>query len=76
MPERCKQLFELSMTQPAPAIFAQAADKWDYTEEELEFAHTKRELTDFKIGIKIPGKLIPKRVPGGTLLVPTPYEMR
>lgn len=76
MPERCKQLFELSMTQPAPEAFAQAADKWDYTDDELEFAHTPRELTDFKIGIKIPGKLVPRRIAGGTLLVPTPYEMR
>ena len=76
MPERCKQLFELSMTQPAPDVFAQAAEKWDYTEEELKFAHTPRKLTDFKIGIKIPGKLVPRRIPGGTLLTPTPYEMR
>lgn len=76
MPERCKQLFELSMTQPSDEMLQQAADKWDYTSEELEFAQTKRNLSDFRIGIKIPGKLIPKRIPGGTLLVPIPYEMR
>ena len=31
---------------------------------------------DFKIGLKIPGKLIPKRIRGGVLLVDTTYEMR
>lgn len=76
MPERCKQLFELSMTQPAPEIFDTAIDKWDYTDEEISFAQTKRDLSDFKVGIKIPGKLVPKRIPGGTLLVTIPYEMR
>lgn len=76
MPERCKKLFELSMTQPDEATFAQAAKDYDYTEDELEFARIPRKISDFKIGIKIPGKLVPKRIPGGTLLVPIPYEMR
>lgn len=76
MPQRCKTLFELSMTQPAQEVFDKAADDFDYTEEELKFAHKKRNLTDFKVGIVIPGKLVPKRIPGGTLLTPIPYEMR
>ena len=48
----------------------------DYTEDELEFLHTKRTLDDFKVGLKVPGKLIPKRIRGGVLLVDTTYEMR
>lgn len=76
MPERCKKLFELSMTQPKQEQFDKAALDYDYTDEELEFAHTKRTLTDFKRGIKVPGKLLPKRIPGGTLLTTVPYEMR
>lgn len=76
MPQRCKTLFELSMTQPDEAVFTQAAKDFDYTDEELDFAHTPRKLTDFKAGIKIPGKLVPRRIPGGTLLTPIPYEMR
>ena len=35
-----------------------------------------RTLEDFKIGLKIPGKLMPKRIRGGVLLVDTTYEMR
>lgn len=34
------------------------------------------ELTDFDIGLILPGKLMPKRIPGGVLLVETTYEMR
>lgn len=33
-------------------------------------------MTDFKIGIQIPGKLLPKRIRGGVLLTETTYEMR
>ena len=46
------------------------------TDEEAEFVRTKRTLEDFKIGLCVPGKLIPKRIKGGTLLVETTYEMR
>lgn len=33
-------------------------------------------LTDFKVGLSVPGKLVPKRIKGGVLLVDTNYEMR
>ena len=48
----------------------------EYNEEEQEFLKTKRTLQDFKIGLKVPGKLMPKRIRGGILLVDTTYEMR
>ena len=47
-----------------------------YTEEEKEFLRVKRTLKDFKVGLCVPGKLMPKRIKGGTLLVETTYEMR
>ena len=31
---------------------------------------------DFKIGLTVPGKLLPKRIRGGVLLVDTNYQMR
>ena len=34
------------------------------------------ELTDFKIGLKVEGKLTPKRIRGGVVLKETTYEMR
>lgn len=70
MPEKCKNLFLKSMEGYKPS------KKDNYTDIEKKFLSTKRQLTDFKVGIKIPGKLLPKRIQGGTLLVDTFYEMR
>ena len=33
-------------------------------------------LTDFKIDLKIEGKLMPRQILGGTLLVESSYQMR
>lgn len=71
MPKRCKDLFVWSMEQ-------------NYTEKDLkkmtpegrEFVAVKRKLTDFKVKLKVPEKLMPKRIDGGVLLVNTYYEMR
>ena len=46
------------------------------TEEEKQFITTKRTLADFKQGLIVPSKLLPKRIQGGILLTPTTYEMR
>ena len=70
MPQKCKTLFELSMQG------YEENEEDEYTEEEREFLRTKRELTDFKVGLRVPGKLRPMRIRGGVLLVETPYEMR
>lgn len=70
MPQKCKDLFITSMLGYEP----KEDDK--YTEDEIKFLKTKRTLEDFKIGLKIPGKLLPKRIRGGVLLVDTTYEMR
>ena len=70
MPQKCKDLFELSMK----GYEKKEGD--NYTDEELEFLQTKREMSDFKLGLKIPGKLMPKTIKGGVVLVNTTYEMR
>lgn len=69
MPEKCKELFIHSMLQDNP-------DTSEMSEDEKKFVGEKRDLTDFKIGLVIPGKLLPKRIHGGVLLVDTTYEMR
>lgn len=38
--------------------------------------HEGRELEDFHVGLKVHGKLVPKRIRGGVLLVETDYKMR
>lgn len=70
MPERCKNLFQLSMQGYEPT------DEDDFSPEAREFLKTKRTMEDFKVGLCVPGKLMPKRIRGGTLLVETTYEMR
>lgn len=70
MPQKCKDLFEKSMQGYEPS------EDDEYTEEEIEFLQTKREMSDFKVGLRVPGKLRPVRIRGGVLLVDTPYEMR
>ena len=70
MPEKCKVLFNISLDG------YDATKEYDFTDEELEFIKEKRELEDFNIGLKVPGKLLPKRIKGGIVLVDTPYELR
>lgn len=70
MPEKCKQLFLRSMEGDL------AKDDEHLTDEERDFLSKKRELKDFDVGLVVPSKLIPKRIRGGVLLVPTTYEMR
>lgn len=68
MPDRCKKLFLISM--------GEDEEIKDMTAEEKEFIKVKRSVTDFNIGLTVPGKLLPKRIPGGILLTETTYEMR
>lgn len=70
MPDKCKKLFDLSMRGYEP----KKGDK--YKENELKFLEKKRTIEDFKEGLVVPGKLLPKRIKGGVLLVETSYEMR
>ena len=75
MPKKCKDLFELSMQGTADVN-----ENW--SDEEKEFLFDKdnnpivRDYSDFKVGLKVPGKLRPIRIRGGVLLVNTTYEMR
>ena len=69
MPERCKHLLDISMGTPPEAGET-------FTMDELEFISKKRSIWDFKPGLCVPGKLIPKRIPGGIVLTNTTYEMR
>ena len=67
MPTKCKNLFLESMGE---------LKQEEHTEDEKEFLKIKRTIKDFKIGLKVPSKLMPKRIRGGIILVPTTYEMR
>ena len=70
MPQKCKDLFQLSMQGYTPT------EEDNFTDIERKFLSKKRTIEDFTVGLAIPGKLLPKRIPGGTLLVDTIYQMR
>lgn len=70
MPEQCKNLFLMSMNGYTDEQFQTLSD------EAKDFVQTKRTIKDFDIGLRVPDKLVPKRIRGGVLLVPTTYEMR
>ena len=71
MPQRCKDLFMLSMEGFQP----DESDE-EYSDADRWFLKTKRKLEDFDIGLVVSGKLLPKRIRGGVLLMDSMYEMR
>ena len=68
MPENCKDLLDKSMT--GNYSLDEIEDK-----EQREFVQVKRSYKDFRVGLRVPGKLRPVRIPGGTLLVNDYYTM-
>ena len=86
MPQRCKDLFEISLKGDAD-INGYTDEKTNkhkqWSDEEKEFLFDsktckpiRRTYDEFKIGLKVPGKLRPVRIRGGILLTGTTYEMR
>jgi hypothetical protein len=67
MPDRCKELFLSSVT--GKEIQANSP-------EEKKFLKKKRTIHDFNIGLRVPGKLIQRRIMGGVVLQDSYYEMR
>ena len=79
MPDTCKELFKMSMQGKSDADWRQElGDKWDKMhEKERDFVlEQKRSIEDFDLGLSVPGKLMPKSIKGGVLLVSTTFEMR
>lgn len=71
MNDKCKYQFNKSLTQEPIDKY----DKTHFNKEQIEFMRTPRTLKDFKVGLEIWGKLAPKQINGGTLLVETSYKM-
>lgn len=76
MPESCKKLFRASMLTGEEQEQYIKDEEIKMNDKKREFINTKRNIGDFKIGLKVPGKLMPKRMRGGILLVETDYELR
>ena len=69
MPESCKQLFLASMGEKN-----ELKDK--QKEKYKEFIEEHRTLDNFKIGLQIPSKLIPRVIKGGVVLTETIFTLR
>ncbi len=78
MPEKCKNLFLQSIDPnnytTENTFIPNPTEK--YTDDELSFLSHKRTIEDFKIGLTVPSKLLPKRIPGGVILADTYYKLR
>lgn len=78
MPDRCKELFNSTLI---GRIYTEE-EKMKLSPEEIAFLFdddgntVRRTLEDFKIGLNVPSKLMPKRIPGGVILVDKDYTMR
>ena len=68
MGKRCKDLLNVSM--------GEDIDLKKTTDDEKIFIAQHRTLQDFKIGLKVPSKLLPRNIEGGVLLTRTTFEMR
>lgn len=75
MPERCKELFIKSLT-ITPKELKELITKEDKTDADNFLLEGRKKLKDFDIGLCVPGKLLPKRIRGGTVLTETTYKMR
>ena len=77
MPKSCKDLFNQSLKHVTEEDIEELERKRKkpFTDEEKLFMLHPRELTDFKTGLTVPSKLIPKRITGGVLLVSTTFRM-
>lgn len=76
MNDKCKDLLRLSLGDSTITLndFIKKYIKID--NEQLEFIKEKRDITDFKKGLTIRGKLLPKLIKGGTILIETYFSMR
>lgn len=78
LPETCKDLFVRSLAHKTAEEWERDdPDMWNkMNEKERKFITTWRNLEDFKVGLLIPSKLLPKTIKGGVILCSTTFEMR
>ena len=85
MPAKCKNLFAESFNPKVAEDIENGVNPRDETQtlaeskltpEEIQFLSKTRGIKDFKRGLTVPGKLLPRRIKGGVLLVDTDFTMR
>lgn len=78
MPDKCKSLLLYSMEGLTEEQWeTEKPEIWDsLSVHEKAFVLEHHTLDDFKVGLVVPGKLLPRTISGGVLLKETTYEMR
>lgn len=83
MPQKCKDLFLLACDPETKSRIENDQEfktgiLKEYGDLAVKFLEEEQlQITDFRIGLFIPtGKLMPKHIPGGVVLVDTPFCMR
>ena len=76
LPQKCKNLLQMSI-EGLDKLSEEEYNKIKetLTDREFDFVSEKREITDFKPGLRIPGKLLPVNIPGGTVLADVDFTM-
>ena len=72
MPQACKDQLNISLT----GATKEDIEKYKNDKEKLEFITTPRTLTDFKTGLTISGKLLPRCIKGGVILEESYFTLR
>ena len=77
MGSRPKELFEYSLQGSVPIYEEKDGEikRCKYTDDEKKFLGNMRTYEDFKIGLRVPGNLKPRRIKGGTILEEQFYQM-
>lgn len=84
MPDTCKAVINRALerkdiervTGIMPPLDKTIAEKYENDELSLELMTNGMILDDFRIGLEVGGKLMPRQIPGGTLLMETTFKMR
>ena len=76
MPDSCKKLLLASMREEWEDSETKLVIPEKHKKKYKDFLSQKRTLKDFKIGLKIPSKLVPITIKGGVILAEQDYTMR
>lgn len=74
MPDRCKYLLNCSLLGIKPGKYRTEDEKIFIEDEQGNVI--KRTYKDFRSGLIVPSKLMPRRIEGGIVLTDSFYEMR
>lgn len=72
MPKQCKDLMDISLR----GATKENLQEYKGEKEKLRFIKKKRTMKDFKPGLSVPGKLLPRCIPGGVVLEETEFTLR